>query len=449
MTTAAEGPHRRRYTIAHLLLLAPWVALVAGAWKAITDNSFLWHVRAGTAQVGQAEVLTADPFSFTMPGESWLTQSWLAEILYGWLEEATGLAFVPFMLVVVGGLTFVAIGLISYERARSVAATALLLLVSVVALISFLVPRPVVFSYLLMSLVILAWSRPRTRWSLPFLFWLWAAVHGSFVIGLVYVGIMVLLDREWRALPTAIMCGLATLVTAHGLGVVRFLLDFGASRAALDALTEWRRPGLGDVAFVAFLALILVIVIGFYRRRIGLSRLLLVIPFLALGVSSVRAIPPAFLALLPLAATSLAGLRIPFQTALTPRLAGIAGLAVLALPFFLRSDARLPEDRFPIAALAHLTDARTYHDDVTGGFVIWAEWPERQVYVDDRAELYGARLSELVSVRTGETDWRPVFERDGIEQALLITGEPLAVSLEEEGGWSPRYQDENFVILAP
>ena len=42
--------------------------------------------------------------------------------------------------------------------------------------------------------------------------------HGSFAIGLAYVGLTIIVERDWKALPTAIVAGLSTFLTAHGLG---------------------------------------------------------------------------------------------------------------------------------------------------------------------------------------------------------------------------------------
>ena len=68
MIETAAAPKPRRYSIAQLALLVPWVALVIDAFAPIRDNSFLWHIRAGELQVEAGEVLTSDPFSFTMQG---------------------------------------------------------------------------------------------------------------------------------------------------------------------------------------------------------------------------------------------------------------------------------------------------------------------------------------------------------------------------------------------
>lgn len=241
---AALRPSPRRFSFAHLLLLVPWVALVIDAWAPIRDNSFLWHIRAGDLQAGAGQVLTTDPFSFTMNGAPWLTQSWLAELLYYWGERNWGLGFVPPMLLLATTVTFLGISLIAFRRSQSVSGTAVVSILSTLLLISFLVPRPVIFSFALFVLVILAWERSSTRWALPFLFWIWASTHGSFAIGLAYVGLNLIAEREWKWLPTAILSGLVTFLTAHGLGVLTILFEFLDAGDALALLSEWRRPEL-------------------------------------------------------------------------------------------------------------------------------------------------------------------------------------------------------------
>ncbi len=269
MSETASRPSRRRYSVAHLILLIPWVALVVDAWTPIRDNSFLWHIRAGELQVEAGAVLQQDPFSFTMLGNEWLTQSWLAELGYWWGEDVSGLGFVPWMLLAMTLLTFLAVALISYRRSGSVMSTAIVTLLTTLSMISFLVPRPVIFSYVLFGLAILAWESPRTRWAVPFIFWIWASVHGSFAIGLAYVGLSLIARREWRWLPTAIVSGLVTLATAHGLGVITMLLDFAEVGDTLSLLSEWQtaRPHLTGVPAVPGSGLA-IIAIGLVTKRL-------------------------------------------------------------------------------------------------------------------------------------------------------------------------------------
>ena len=449
MSTAAPEPSRSRVSVAHLLVLIPWVALVIDAWAPIRDNSFLWHIRAGELQIDAGAVLTTDPFSFTMQGESWLTQSWLAELAYSWLEGVFGgLGFVPWMLLAMTTVTFVAIGVFSHARSRSMTSTAIVLLLSTVLMISFLVPRPVVFSFALFALVICAWESPRTRWALPFLFWVWASVHGSFAIGLAYVGLSLIAERQWRWLPTAVVSGLATLATAHGLGVVTMLLDFAEVRETLGLLSEWQRPEITSPVFIPLLVGLAIVAVGLVRRRLAWSQLWVVVPFAVLGATSLRAVPPAWLGIAPAVAMALGPIAVGTGRRLSVVPAMVFATVVAVLPFFLRDEGALSESRFPVAASAQLEAVNTFHDDRAGGYLIWAMGPEFEVYIDDRAELYGEHMAEFAAVRDGDAPWAPVFAREGISQALLAADSDLVAEI-AASGWETVYRDEDFVVLRP
>jgi hypothetical protein len=446
MAETAVVPSLRRFSLAQLILVVPWVALAIDAWAPIRDNSFLWHIRAGELQVAAGEVLVADPFSFTAFGESWLTQSWLSELLYAWGESNWGLGFVPPMLLLLSSITFLGVALAVYRRSRSISATAIVLLLTTMLMVSFLVPRPVIFSFALFALVIVAWDRPSTRWTVPLLFWIWASVHGSFVIGLAYVGLTIIAEADWKALPTAVVAGLSTFLTAHGLGVLRILFEFSEAGPALALLTEWRRPELLSIVFTPFLIGVAVIIVGAIRGRVTPRHLWILVPFLLLAFSATRAVPPAWIALVPLIGSAMAGMKILERPRFSMPATTIFTLFVLAAPFLLVSGPSIDDERFPVAASQALEDLPTFHDDRAGGYLIWSEGPERLVYLDDRAELYGERLREFVEIRELDRDWRPVFERDGIEQVLLKADEKLLGEL-ASAGWSTAYQDEFYVVM--
>jgi hypothetical protein len=445
MAGAAE-PASRRVSLAHLILGIPWVAVVIDAWAPIRDNSFLWHIRAGTAQQPAGSVLTTDPFSFTATGEPWRTQSWLAELLYAWGEGLSGLGFVPPMMLVASTIALVGIGLVAHKKSGSVVVTSLILFLSTVLLISFLVPRPVIFSFALFPLVILAWENPKARFALPFLFWVWASVHGSFIIGLGWVFLALVAEREWRRFPFLLVSGTATLLTAHGLGVLDVLIDFSRAGENLALLTEWRRPEPISAVFTPFLIGAGLLVVGGARRKIEPRHLLLIAPFLLLGFSSTRAVPPAWLGLLPMVALALQGMWLEIPRRFSMAAAGVFAIALLGLPFLVKGDGGLDDDRFPVEAAQHLDPVNTFHDDRAGGYLIYAKWPEMRVFLDDRAELYADLMAEFVAVRSGEADWRPLFEREGIDQVLLPADERLVETL-LAAGWRRVYGDESFVVL--
>ncbi|HUG07784.1 MAG TPA: hypothetical protein VMP13_02610 [Acidimicrobiia bacterium] len=447
--TAIEPSPQFRPSLFHIALAVPWIAVVVSAFQRIGDNSFLWHIRAGELQAVGGAVLTSDPFSFTAAGEAWRTQSWLVELLYAWLETRAGLSFTGWMVGVVSALTVVGLGLIAHRYSRSVPATSIVLLLSAVLLPQFLVPRPVLFSFLFFVLVILAWDHERgLRWSLPLLFWLWASVHGSFIVGLGYLALRVIKDREPQASQMVVVSGLATLMTAHGLGIFEILWDFVGARPYLALISEWQTPNLLEPRFLPMLLAVFLIVYGAARGRVDASQLWLFAPFFAFGVSAERAVVMGWIALLPMISLSLRGMSVKWAREFPkPVAVGFVGLIAL-LPMFLVEGTGLDDATLPVAAAGSLEAVRTFHDDFVGGYLIWLDGPQRRVYIDDRAELYQNRLREFLEVRAARTDWQPVFERNAIEQVLLRNGDALLRLLEAEG-WRTVYRDEVYSIMRP
>jgi hypothetical protein len=425
----------------------PWVVAVVGARLPLRDNSFLWHVRAGTVQIDAGRVLTEDPFSFTFTGRPWRTQAWLLELGYGWLERLAGLTFVPWLVAAGGVIIASLVGVAVYRRTRSVEATALMGGATAWLGAAFLNPRPVLLSFVFLAAVVVVGSDRRLRWALPLIAWLWASVHASFLVGLGYVVLDGVRRRDRRALADTAAMALFATFGAHGLGVWEILQEFAGSRPALRLITEWATPNFTGVANLPFLAGLFVLLIGAIRGRVSMSDLWVVAPFLMFGMAASRSVFPAWIALAPPAATGLAGLPRGSGRASSPVAAGLAASVVLALPFLVPVTVGSFTERFPVEAAAHLNAERVFHDDVAGGYLIYAQWPQRRVFVDDRAELFGAEhFSDTVEARNGTPSWEAVFMRWNIEQALAGVDEGLAEAL-ETAGWSERFRDEHFVVF--
>jgi len=184
------------------------------------------------------------------------------------------------------------------------------------------------------------------------------------------------------------------------------------------------------------------------KQRLDVGSLWVIVPFLALAMSATRAVGLAWLALIPIISTALAGISRRGGRGFTRPVASVIALLILAFPFLFTSPVTLDDQALPLAAAEALADVRTFHDDIVGGYLIYAGSLAEGVFIDDRVELYKERIAELVEVRAGVRPWEPVFERDRIEQTLLRAGEPLIERLTSVG-WAVTYQDDNFVVLAP
>jgi hypothetical protein len=106
------------------------------------------------------------------------------------------------------------------------------------------------------------------------------------------------------------------------------------------------------------------------------------------------------------------------------------------------------EERFPVGgALDALEPGLLFHDAAAGGYLIYAVWPERLVFIDDRAELYGEDgFRRFTDLRVG-IDAVATLADLGIEQALVTPDLPLLEVLENDG-WVERFRDDDFVVVA-
>ncbi|HDH27285.1 MAG TPA: hypothetical protein ENH00_14005 [Actinobacteria bacterium] len=444
---ATAVPWWRRLTPGHLVLLVPWIGLVVGAASPIRDNSFLWHVRAGTLQLDLGHVLRTDPFSFTMQGAPWRTQSWLLELGYGLLERWTnGLGWVPVMLVVVGTLTFLLVALTVHRRARSLFVTGTAMAFFTWLGLAFQVPRPVLVSFLLLALLVVMVDRG-VMWGVPLVLWAWASVHGSWVLGLGYVALEALASRRsWKPVVRTLVASLIGVsITAHGLGVWEILGAFFRSRDALRLITEWAVPDILSVPNLPYALGIVALLVATARGGIETRKLWLIVPFLLFGLTSERSLFPAAIVLVPW--TVLAASARQDLVRLSPRRAEavvnvVIAVVILVAPFaaFVGVPLGIDSATFPIQAARHLTEGRVWSDDQTGGFLIYAYWPEREVFIDDRAELYGAAfMRELVQTRNGDPVWRDVFEQQGIDQALARSDSGIGRAL-DGAGWDKAFE---------
>lgn len=435
----------KRTSVWQLGLLLPWIVASTAFHRPFSDNSYLWHVRAGDIQIRQGSVLTADPFSYPMGGTAWRTQSWLADNLYSWLDGLLGLTAAPLVVATSGAVFFALLALIAFRENRSLISTVVFLVASTLLFAAFLNPRPVILSFPLMAATVLVDRERRLGWTAPLIVWIWASVHGSFIIGLAYLGFRVIArGMTVRRFLSLVAVAVPTLLTAHGWGVIEVLVAFVGNRAAVDLMTEWQAPDLVSLPFLPLLLGVYVLIYLGRSGRLARADWWIIVPFFALSLTAQRAAPPAWIALAPI--LSRLPVPLPARATLSPAVARTLGLLMIVVPLVLPFRDDVDESRFPVEAATHLTSERVFHDDASGGWLIYTQWPERKVYIDDRAEMYGERIALMAELRDGRGDWEQEFGMLGISEVLLNPEFPL-VRILRMAGWNEVYEDENFVVL--
>ncbi|HEX9854817.1 MAG TPA: hypothetical protein VGC47_05860 [Acidimicrobiia bacterium] len=447
---AVEEPSVREsvLTLRRLWLGVPFIVLAWSATRVFTDNSFLWHVRAGTVQLDAGEVLRSDPFSLTHSGEPWRTQSWLAELGYGALERAAGgIGWAPWVVFSSMACAVALVGITMRRRRSGHGGMVVGMLLVAWMTVPFSFPRPAALAFPLMALVVLASDRARPQWwALPPILWLWACVHGSFVIGLGFIALVAVQRRSGRAAVALGLSAIGVSLTAHGLALWGIIVDFATNREALDLIEEWQRPSLTDHRTWPFFIVVTLVVIGLARRDVESRDLWVIVPFAAFGMTAVRNLMPAVIVLAPFAAAA-----VPSRAGRATSESRVLNVAVAGALFFIVAlglfrPVGLSPTVFPTRdAIAALGAGPAFHGIGEGGLLIYQEWPGRRVLIDDRAELYGAGEMRAVLEAQAGRGWEALFARYGLNQAIVAVDSRLEHAL-VEAYWLAAYRDDHFAV---
>ncbi|MFB4312819.1 hypothetical protein [Actinomadura sp. 21ATH] len=448
-----------------------WAALgwIIGIER-LDDNSFLTHLRTGR-WILEHGVPHADIYSYTVPGTTWIAQSWLVEVVYAAIAELAG----PTGIRVLGGCFGAACAYLACRLADRAGGgrTVALLLPALFVSSLYWVERPLFVGIL--ALLALLWivevpDSAAGRWPLatiPSLMFLWANSHGTFALGFGYLALHLLgrwadgavpwRDRELRLLQASGLALLACLINPYGARLVLFPLDLLARGDALRHVSEWKSPNfhtMTGIAFAVWIA-VFVVVIALARTRPSRRDVLVSVPFLLLGLWAMRNAAIAPLVALPVLARLLPGAR---PAVPRPRADMVIVVVVLVFMALLTraglSDPPFDLRHYPVAAMRAveqqgLLGRRLFTQHAWSAYVIHAYWPRQRVFMDDRFDMYPVAFTEnYMKVRDGDARWRPTFERYGVDVVVWRTGAALTEIVSREPGWRVVHRDAMATVLA-
>ena len=274
--------------------------------RSINDNSMFTHIRTGVDMVAGRGIPRVDPYTFSAPGHAWVVQSWLPEWTYGWAERLGGLRLVVFEQALLTAL--LAWLVVRLVRAGSPLRTAFGGLIVVGLGAPFWSPRPLLFGAICMVLTITIVESRRSQWLLIPVVWLWVSSHGSFPLGLAWLGARAVGEAfDWRAWPRDAMryvggfaVGLVVaVVNPLGAKLLVFPFTLGDKKKVFERIVEWMSPNFqrqsGRVALL-FLVLALLLLI---RARLSWRDVVPVVAFMAAGLLAVRNLPITAIVMAP------------------------------------------------------------------------------------------------------------------------------------------------------
>ena len=506
----ASGPGWFRLlvpSVSDLVCISLFISLAVGlSRRLLGDAGIGWHIRTGEWILRTRSVPRVDSFSSLMSGKPWYAWEWLYEAGIGAIHRGLGLNGVVAFSALVIAFTFALVFRMMRKRGTSLPIAVAVLLLAVSASSIHFLARPHVVSWLLTVIwfgVLEAFERDgkarRLLW-LPVTMLAWVNLHGGFLVGFVLLGLYGIgaavwgwrAGREWRSVRmlglTAAAALALTFVNPYGYQLHAHIYRYLGDRFLMNHINEFLSPDFHGMAQKCFAAILLLAFAGTAATRLlSASQLLVVVFAVYSGLYSARNIPVSSMLLALLIGPQLSALvdegarnrTMPERVrrglgrlrdfgermgALDARLRGhgwvivvvLAGLWTCAHGGRLGSrqiiDAGFDGKRFPIEAVDFLSRSGirepVFCPDYWGGYLIYRLYPQTQVVVDDRHDLYGPDfLKKYLKVVHVEPGWDEALSGMGANWVFTPKESPLANILKEVAVWQVVYSDDRAALF--
>jgi hypothetical protein len=459
------------------------LALFGLCSSAIASADTWWHLATGRWIVEHHAIPHTDPFSFATAGKPWVAHEYLTDILIFLLHRAGG--FIA--LATVNALLLTSAFAIVAHSARAPlwVAYASALFAAFAARPAFaLRPQSIslLFGAAFLWIIRRALRKHQPKWliALPFLMLLWVQLHAGYLLGIAFIGLFLFADlvdwlaqrsnthpREWLPLIAAgVACVAVVPLNPNGFTMLTF--PFFVMRMRINqTIQEWRPANFHDPHLYPFLALAVITLLAmmFSRHRYRAGQFLIYGVLLTAALKSARNLPVFCLVAVFLLAEHLS---LPSVTShLWPSSALLrttAAIAILAAAGFfcahasangLAFQALAEKNLYPLKAVTQIKERHlppnVLNDYSFGGYMIWRLYPQYQVYIDGRADLYGDDfLERYVAIYNGERDPQPFLDSTHINTVILSPSAGLTTILRMltvQGSWKLEYEDPVAAIF--
>ena len=505
----AARQRRFAFTARQLIVVILFIAIFAMAVQQPADTDTWWHLKSGQLVWESGEILRTDPFSHTVQGQPWIDHGWLVQIVLWPLYQLLGLAGLALFLSTLVTASF-ALVYTQCEGKPFVAAFATLL--GAVASSVIWAVRPQMVSLLLAAVVLFLLDRykrsgsSRWLWPLPFLVTLWVNCHGGFVIAFILMGCYLVGEalnrltspslpshasedarvRRSKLTPLIVVMLVsvpAVLLNPSTYKMFAYAYQTVSIRQLQDFIQEWASPNFHNLQFHPFIWLLLLSLaaMGLSRRRADWTDLALLGVFGYMGLLAARnialfalVVPPVLsrhavfafedLAIAQPRLSRLAALMRPRPSPPPRRVLLLINVLILMLVLFgagakvgtelLRMrDPEVWGEGLPLEAVEYLRDhdlpGLMFNSYNWGGYLIWALYPGKPVFIDGRTDLYalnGTALEDYARVHWVRPGWEEILDRYAIGYVITERTGLLDMMLAEKMEWDAVYHDDVAVI---
>jgi len=487
LSTEREAVWVGKAVVAAVILTAFLMAL-----QPVRSADVWHHVKSGWLVRQNHGPAHTDVFSCTAEGKRWIQYEWLAQLLIHLAHEGGGVAGL-LMFRTVGVAAAAGLLLLACRGRRagwpaSGAAVAFALCAASGRFYS----RPEIFTLVVLAGLMASFERLRQGQgrflSVPAVLMIpWVNMHGAWVAGLAYMGLMCAGDTLslmlkvdtakpkrtitllWLALALATA---ATLVNPYGVHIWEVPFKLSRTPVVRQVINEWKIPDrthwLSARHMAAYLPFLMVLLasVRYLTPGDGLN----VLFFGVLALAARRHLALAMLVTAPVFARHLTILweRGRHWAFVRKRLAQpsmraalvillcvvllVTALGGLALP---RAGVGLARNKYPFGAgrflEANQLDGNLFNSYAFGNYLLFARYPRNHVFIDGRVDMYGAEVVDLYRrVGSAKSDWREILQRYSIEICVLESSRrpdaPLLNALHQAPDWALVYWDDLSAI---
>lgn len=436
-----------------------------------------FHLKTGEYIVKNFTIPTQDIFSYTAAGRPWVMHSWLAEVIFYLIYLVGGLGGLIIFVALVSAATYYLVVRLALKLGANLYVTLLVLFFPAYMTQELWVPRPQIFSYLFLVLLVfllesfLANRSRRLAVAIPILFLLWGNIHASVILGLAVLIWYAFFDRRlWPSIAAAVAVSFLNPNTykifTYSLVIREVVKTLRVEEwySILYYIDRW-----GVRVFMAMMFLTATLIFGrflatqpnkIHYRLAGLFFGIAVLPFISIrhvGFFPLVVVPMAALALSELAWVKNLLEKISDKAKVIV-LAATGALLMAAGALYVPKEA--VNDQFlPVKALdfvkAQGIKGPLFNLYNEGGYLIWRLWPEEKVFIDGRSEVYaGEPLQDILKIVNLRGDWkRLIDEKYKINYFLLPYRPPLTglagnmMRVLTRHGFKVVYWDDAHVIL--
>ncbi len=441
---------------------------------AIQPQDYWWVMRVGQETIQNGAIPITDTISLSQFGQPIIYQTWLSGIIFWFIYKIGGISLTFLLRGFLIGIAYGLIWFMTREVSNARLATILVLILGIASANNWSM-RSQLFAYLLFAFCLwclLHWQNGNNKylWVLPLCTFLWANLHGSFILPLILSGSALVFGKGGRKslLITFSVMLIATLLNPHGIGVWKYFVSMLNSPSDQLFAFEWAPPRNEGWQMNIFFASL----IGFAPlaalspRKLSALEWIWFLGFGWLALTGLRYVIWFLFIVTILIASLLAEwtkkLDQPIQT--FPALNIGFGTFMLAISLIFLPGIRerwmgdsvdvFEMTTTPLTATKWLVQhpescSMLWADYAFGGYLSFA-MPTCRPWMDSRFNAFPPeQWTEYVQVSRGE-NWQEMFDRERINHLMLSTvAQPkLVEAVSASDVWCEEYSDKYTLIFS-